>query len=107
VAAKDIKSIINSSVERIEAGRNLVGAAGASMQSIVGQVKQVADRIERISATAIEQTNGIEQINQTIIELEHVTQQNVALVEEAAAAADSMSQQAVRLVQSVSVFKLC
>jgi methyl-accepting chemotaxis protein len=107
VAAKDIKSIINSSVERIEAGRNLVGAAGASMQSIVGQVKQVADRIERISATAIEQTNGIEQINQTIIELEHVTQQNVALVEEAAAAADSMSQHAVRLVQSVSVFKLC
>ncbi len=106
LAAKEIKALINASVDRVDAGRHLVSAAGSSMENIVGQVKHVAELIEMISATATEQTNGIEQINQAIIGLDSVTQQNVALVEEAAAAADSMSQQAVRLVEVVSVFKV-
>ncbi len=105
-AAKEIKALINASVDRVDAGRRLVSDAGSSMQNIVIQVKQVAELIEKISATATEQTNGIEQINQAIIELDNVTQQNAALVEEAAAAAGSMSQQATRLVEVVSVFKL-
>jgi methyl-accepting chemotaxis protein len=105
-AAKEIKGLINASVTKVDAGSRLVGEAGASMQDIVSQVKRVADLIEEISSTAMEQTSGIEQINQAITQLDNVTQQNAALVEEAAAAADSMSQQAVRMVEVVSVFKL-
>ncbi|APW42301.1 methyl-accepting chemotaxis protein [Rhodoferax saidenbachensis] len=105
-AAKEIKNLINASVERIETGGRLVGAAGESMQDIVTQVKQVAGLIGEISASAHEQTSGIAQINQAIVQLDNVTQQNAALVEEAAAAADSLNQQAGRMVNVVSVFKL-
>ena len=76
------------------------------MQEIVAQVKRVASLIEEISGTATEQTRGIDQINQAITELDSVTQQNAALVEEAAAAADSLNREASRMVQVVSVFKL-
>jgi methyl-accepting chemotaxis protein len=93
-------------VEKIENGSRLVGAAGNSMQDIVTQVKQVADLITEISASAHEQTGGIDQINQAITQLDNVTQQNAALVEQAAAAADSLNQQAARMVEVVSVFKL-
>ncbi len=105
-AAKEIKSLIGASVEKIEAGSRLVGAAGESMNDIVAQVKRVADLIGEISSSAQEQTSGIEQINQAIVQLDNVTQQNAALVEEAAAAADSLNQQADRMVQVVSSFKL-
>lgn len=105
-AAKEIKGLINASVTKVDAGSRLVGEAGASMQDIVTQVKRVADLIEEISSTAMEQTTGIDQINQAISQLDSVTQQNAALVEEAAAAADSMSREAGRLVEVVSVFKL-
>lgn len=105
-AAKEIKSLIGASVEKIEAGTRLVGVAGNSMNDIVAQVKRVADLIGEISASAHEQTIGIEQINQAIVQLDNVTQQNAALVEEAAAAADSLNQQAGRMVEVVSVFKI-
>ena len=105
-AAKEIKSLIGASVEKIETGSRLVGAAGNSMNDIVAQVKRVADLIGEISASAHEQTSGIEQINQAIVQLDNVTQQNAALVEEAAAAADSLNQQAGRMVEVVSIFKL-
>ena len=105
-AAKEIKSLIGASVEKIETGSQLVGAAGESMNDIVAQVKRVADLIGEISASAEEQTTGIEQVNQAIVQLDNVTQQNAALVEEAAAAADSLNQQAEKMVAVVSNFKL-
>lgn len=105
-AAKEIKNLIGASVEKIEAGSRLVGQAGTSMDDIVQRVKQVAGLIGEISATAHEQTVGIEQINQAITQLDDVTQQNAALVEEAAAAAESLNHQAARMVDVVSVFKL-
>jgi methyl-accepting chemotaxis protein len=105
-AAKEIKSLIGASVEKIEAGSRLVGAAGESMNDIVAQVKRVASLIGDISASAEEQTLGIAQINQAIVQLDNVTQQNAALVEQAAAAADSLNQQADKMVQVVSSFKL-
>ena len=105
-AAKEIKGLIGASVEKIEAGSRLAGAAGDSMNDIVAQVKRVADLIGEISASAHEQTGGIQQINQAIVQLDNVTQQNAALVEQAAAAADSLNQQAVRMVEVVSIFKL-
>jgi methyl-accepting chemotaxis protein len=105
-AAKEIKGLIGASVEKIEAGSRLVAAAGDSMSDIVDQVKRVADLIGEISSSAHEQTSGIEQINQAIVQLDNVTQQNAALVEEAAAAADSLNQQARRMVDVVSIFKL-
>jgi methyl-accepting chemotaxis protein len=76
------------------------------MNDIVSQVKRVADLIGEISSSAHEQTSGIEQVNQAIVQLDNVTQQNAALVEEAAAAADSLNQQAGRMVEVVSIFKL-
>ncbi|MBY0410942.1 MAG: hypothetical protein K2Q97_12640, partial [Burkholderiaceae bacterium] len=105
-AAKEIKFLIGTSVEKIETGSRLVGTAGESMNDIVVQVKRVADLIGEISSSAEEQTLGIEQINQAIVQLDNVTQQNAALVEEAAAAADSLNQQAEKMVQVVSSFKL-
>ena len=105
-AAKEIKSLIGASVEQIEKGSHLVAAAGESMNDIVVQVKRVADLIGEISSSAQEQTIGIEQINQAIVQLDNVTQQNAALVEEAAAAAGSLNQQADKMVQVVSSFKL-
>ncbi len=105
-AAKEIKNLIGASVAKVEAGSHLVGEAGTSMNDIVTQVKRVAELIAEISSTAHEQTSGIDQINQAITQLDNVTQQNAALVEQAAAAADSLNQQAGRMVEVVSVFKL-
>jgi len=105
-AAKEIKSLIGASVERVEVGSRLVANAGSSMDGIVEQVRSVATLLTEISTAAQEQTTGIGQINQAITHLDQVTQQNAALVEEAAAAADSLNQQAGRMVQVVSAFKL-
>ncbi len=105
-AAKEIKGLIGASVENVEAGSKLAGEAGANMEDIVVQVKRVADLIAEISSATIEQTGGIGQVSDAVNQLDHVTQQNAALVEESAAAADSLRQQASRLAEVVSVFKL-
>ncbi len=105
-AAREIKGLIAESVERVEAGSGLVGQAGQTMQEIVAQVRRVSDLIGEIGAAAQEQSQGIGQINQAVAQLDQVTQQNAALVEESAAAADSLNQQARNLVGAVSAFKL-
>ncbi|MEK8045498.1 methyl-accepting chemotaxis protein [Ideonella margarita] len=105
-AAREIKQLIGTSVEKVDAGSRLVADAGAQMDDIVGQVRRVADLISEISAAAVEQTSGIGQVNNAIGQLDQVTQQNAALVEESAAAADSLKQQAKRMVEVVSAFKL-
>jgi methyl-accepting chemotaxis protein len=105
-AAKEIKALISDSVEKVDAGTKLVDEAGATMAEVVESVKRVSDIISEISASSHEQTSGIEQINQAIMQMDDVTQQNAALVEEAAAAAGSLQDQAGDLAQVVSVFKL-
>ena len=105
-AAREIKSLITASAERVELGSRLVTEAGTSIQSIVAQVRGVAEMIHQISVSADSQTGGIDQVNHALGELDSVTQQNAALVEEAAAAADSLNRQAARMVQAVSAFKL-
>ncbi|MET3109461.1 methyl-accepting chemotaxis protein [Oxalobacteraceae bacterium GrIS 2.11] len=104
-AAKEIKALINDSVEKVNIGTKLVGQAGSTMQDIVNSIKSVTDIMGEITAASQEQTSGIEQINQAITQMDEVTQQNAALVEEAAAAAGSLEDQAKNLVQVVSVFK--
>jgi len=105
-AAKEIKTLIGASVETVETGARLVDEAGATMDGIVKAVRQVADIMTEISAASTEQSSGIEQVNQAIVTIDDATQQNAALVEEAAAAAQSMRDQAELLAQAVSVFKL-
>ncbi|MGV7206592.1 methyl-accepting chemotaxis protein [Oxalobacteraceae bacterium A2-2] len=105
-AAKDIKALINDSVEKVGSGSSLVNEAGATMQEIVASVQRVTAIISEISAAGREQEVGIEQINTAVAEMDNVTQQNAALVEQAAAASQAMQEQAVRLAQMVSVFKV-
>lgn len=105
-AAKEIKTLIDDSVGKVDAGAKLVDQAGATMHEIVNSVQRVTDIMSEISAASQEQTSGIEQINQAISQMDQVTQQNAALVEEATAAAESLREQAGRLEQAVSVFKL-
>lgn len=105
-AAKEIKSLIGSSVEKVDAGSKLVGQAGKTIQEIVESVKRVSDVVSEISAATQEQTAGIDQINIAITQIDETTQQNAALVEQAAAAAASMQEQAQNLLQVVSVFKI-
>ncbi len=105
-AAKEIKGLIDDSVDKVEAGSRQVAEAGRTMDEIVDSVKRVTDIMGEITAASQEQSTGIEQVNQAIAQMDQVTQQNAALVEEAAAAAQSMQEQAASLVESVSVFKL-
>ncbi|WP_371438841.1 methyl-accepting chemotaxis protein [Polaromonas sp.] len=105
-AAKEIKVLIDDSVEKVEAGGKQVSEAGKTMDEIVDSVKRVTDIMAEITAASQEQTSGIEQINQAITQMDQVTQQNAALVEEAAAAAASLQEQASGLSQAVSVFRL-
>ncbi|MCH7343829.1 methyl-accepting chemotaxis protein [Pelomonas sp. CA6] len=105
-AAREIKTLITTSVETVEAGSHLAGEARTAMDDIVTQVKRVAQLISAISAAAAEQTAGIGQISDAVMQLDQVTQQNAALVEESAAAAESLRHQAARLVEAVQVFKL-
>ncbi|WP_413437219.1 methyl-accepting chemotaxis protein [Sulfuriferula sp. GW1] len=105
-AAKEIKTLIGDSVEKVDSGAKLVDQAGVTMNEIVESVKRVTDIMGEITAAGQEQTSGIEQINQAISQMDQVTQQNAALVEEAAAAAESMQDQAGNLSQVVSIFKL-
>ena len=105
-AAKEIKSLIEDSVGQVEAGDRLVEEAGKTMSEIVTSVKRVTDIMGEIAAASQEQSAGIEQVNQAITQMDDVTQQNAALVEEAAAASASLQDQAGNLAQVVSVFKL-
>jgi methyl-accepting chemotaxis protein len=105
-AAKEIKDLINDSVEKVEAGSVLVNQAGSTMDDVVASVRRVSDIIGDISAASHEQEGGINQINQAITEMDSVTQQNAALVEEAAAASESLQDQARQLAQVVSGFRL-
>ncbi|MDX1635155.1 MAG: methyl-accepting chemotaxis protein [Marinobacter sp.] len=105
-AAKDIKSLIESSVDSINEGSELADKAGSAMDEIVTSIKKVTDIIGEISAASDEQSAGIEQINQAISQMDQVTQQNAALVEESAAAAESLQSQAEELETSVGRFRL-
>ena len=105
-AAKEIKTLIGDSVEKVERGSKLVGQAGVTMDEVVASVKRVTDIMSEISSASQEQSRGIEQVNMSIIEMDSMTQQNAALVEEAAAAAQSLQDQASELAHVVSVFKL-
>ncbi|HEX8614797.1 MAG TPA: methyl-accepting chemotaxis protein [Telluria sp.] len=105
-AAKEIKALIDDSVGKVETGSELVNQAGATMEQIMGSVRQVADIMGEIAAASAEQSAGINQVNGAIVAMDNATQQNAALVEQAAAAAASMQSQAVQLAEAVSVFKL-
>jgi methyl-accepting chemotaxis protein len=105
-AAKEIKTLISDSVEKVDTGSKLVDEAGSTMNEIVTSIKHVADIMSEITAASQEQSAGIEQVNQAITHMDEVTQQNAALVEEAAAAAKSMQDQASNLSMVVSVFKI-
>lgn len=105
-AAKEIKALISGSVEQVQVGNQLVDEAGATMKDVVDGVKRVTLIMGEIMSASEEQATGIEQINLALTQMDQVTQQNAALVEEAAAAAESMREQADALVSAVSVFKL-
>ena len=105
-AAKEIKALISDSVVQVETGSRLVGQAGSTMDDVVASVQRVTAIIGEIAVASGEQNVGIDQVNTAIAHMDGVTQQNAALVEQAAAAADAMQQQAVSLAQAVSVFKI-
>jgi len=105
-AAKEIKTLIGRSVETVDTGSKLVDEAGTTMQDIVASVQRVADIIGEITAAAAEQSSGIGQVNRSVTELDQMTQQNAALVEESAAAAESLKDQSVRLSGLVGAFTL-
>jgi methyl-accepting chemotaxis protein len=105
-AAKEIKVLISDSVEKVSAGAELVDQAGVTMGEIVTSIKRVTDLMAETAAASEEEPAGLEQINKAIIQLDQITQQNAALVEEAAAASDSMQGQAANLAAAVCVFKL-
>ncbi|MFZ6726144.1 methyl-accepting chemotaxis protein [Undibacterium sp. MH2W] len=105
-AAKEIKALIEDSVDKVNTGSTLVDQAGETMNNIVSSVKQVLDIMSEIAAASQEQSTGIEEVNRAISQMDEVTQQNAALVEEAAAAAASMQEQATNLMKEVSAFKL-
>ncbi|OYO29976.1 methyl-accepting chemotaxis protein [Janthinobacterium sp. PC23-8] len=105
-AAKEIKQLIDSSAEQVGTGEKLVALAGDTMARVVASVQQVTDIVAEISSASSEQSTGIDQINQAIVEMDNMTQQNSALVEQAAAAAQAMNEQAAGLAQLVSVFKV-
>jgi methyl-accepting chemotaxis protein len=105
-AAKEIKSLIGASVEKVETGSKLVDHAGATMEEVVASIRRVTEIMSGITTASQEQSAGIEQVNQAIAQMDQVTQQNAALVEQAAAAAKSMQDQAASLSGLVDVFKL-
>jgi len=105
-AAKEIKGLIGASVDKVDVGTRLVADAGQTMSEIVGSIQRVSDIVGEITAAAGEQSDGIGQVNVAVNQLDQMTQQNAALVEESAAAAQSLKDQAARLAQVVAVFRL-
>ncbi|GKS94651.1 methyl-accepting chemotaxis protein [Acidovorax sp. SUPP2825] len=105
-AAKEIKSLIDSSVAQVGEGTALVAKAGSTMTEVVTAIRRVTDIIGEVSAASTEQSQGVAQVGEAIVQMDQVTQQNAALVEESAAAASSLSTQAQQLLQAVAIFKL-
>ena len=105
-AAKEIKNLINASVDRVEHGTSLVDKAGQTMSEVVSSIRRVTDIMGEISASSGEQASGVEQVGEAVVQMDQVTQQNAALVEEMAAAASSLKSQAHELVESVAIFKV-
>ncbi|MBV8619798.1 MAG: MCP four helix bundle domain-containing protein [Curvibacter sp.] len=105
-AAKEIKSLINASVERVEAGSALVDKAGTTMSEVVLSIRRVTDLMGEISSASSEQSSGVSQVGEAVMQMDQATQQNAALVEQSAAAAQSLEHQSQQLVQAVSVFRL-
>lgn len=105
-AAKEIKTLITSSVEQVEQGTTLVDEAGRTMEEIVASIRRVSDIVAEISSACAEQSSGVTQVGQAITQMDQVTQQNAALVEESAAAAQSLKQQAEHLLAAVAVFRV-
>ncbi len=105
-AAREIKGLIGASVEKVESGSRLVANAGNTMAEIVSSVQRVSDIIGEITAAAAEQSDGISQVNTSVVQLDQMTQQNAALVEQSAAAAESLKDQAGRLAEVMSIFRL-
>lgn len=105
-AAKEIKTLIGDSVNKVDAGSKLVQQAGVTMRDVVTSVQRVTDIVTEISASTAEQSAGIEQVNQAIVQMDKVTQQNAALVEQAAAASQAMQQQTSSLVKDMSFFRI-
>ncbi len=105
-AAKEIKKLINASVDKVESGSRLVQQAGSTMDEIVGSVRKVSDIIGEITAASTDQSEGIAQVSLAIAQLDQMTQQNAALVEQSAAAAESLKGQTHNLAQAVAVFKV-
>jgi methyl-accepting chemotaxis protein-1 (serine sensor receptor) len=104
-AAREIKGLIGDSVDKVEAGSSLVGEAGTTMDDVVAQVRRMTDLMGEINASSTEQTTGIQQVNAAVASIDTGTQQNAALVEESAAAAESLKQQAAGLLGLVAAFK--
>jgi len=104
-AAREIKGLIQASIANVEAGSQLVDAAGKAMDDIVSQVNHVSQLINDMSSATVEQSGGIQQINTAVAQMDQMTQQNAALVEESSAAAASLQNQAMELTQAVSVFR--
>ncbi len=105
-AAKEVKSLIDASLERVERGNSLVAQAGQSMSQVVGSIRHVTDIMGEISAASSEQSTGVQQVGQAIALIDQTTQQNAAMVEEIAAAASGLRHEAHQLVESVAFFKL-
>jgi methyl-accepting chemotaxis protein len=105
-AAKEIKGLVNTSVERVERGTELVDRAGTTMTEVVASIQRVTDLMGEISAASTEQSTGVAQVGEAVSQMDQVTQQNAALVEESAAASESLKQQAQQLVAAVAVFRL-
>jgi methyl-accepting chemotaxis protein len=105
-AAKEIKSLINASVERVEQGTLLVDQAGTTMAEVVGSIQRVSDLVGEISSASNEQSLGVAQVGEAVTQMDQATQQNAALVEQMAAAASSLNSQSNELVQTVAVFNL-
>ena len=105
-AAREIKNLIGTSVERVEHGTALVDKAGATMVDVVASIRRVTDIMGEISSASNEQSLGVAQVGEAVTQMDHATQQNAALVEQMAAAASSLKSQAGELVQAVAVFKL-
>ncbi|WP_310462724.1 methyl-accepting chemotaxis protein [Sphaerotilus sp.] len=105
-AAREIKGLINTSVERVEQGSALVNQTGRTVDEVVASIKRVSEIVAQISAASAEQSLGVQQVGQAVSQMDQVTQQNAALVEESAAAAEGLKQQAHELVQAVALFKL-
>ncbi len=105
-AAKEIKGLIGASVDKVESGARLVQDAGSTMGEIVAWVQRVSDIIGEISSASREQSTGIGQVNSAVLQLEQMTQQNATLVEQSATAAESLREQAVKLAEAMSIFRI-